>query len=90
MNSITANKTITAEFADNTGPTVNDIGGGTTLKTATQPVTLKCSDTVGVTAYYWGTTEPTSASAVSTTTAANITSLTSSNGWSCPKFSFTH
>ncbi len=65
---------------DNIAPTTI-IGGGTALKATSQSLTLKCSDSVGVTAYYFGTTDPTQASDVSTTTAANITALTSSSGW---------
>ena len=52
---------------DNVAPTVNNIEGGTALKSATQTLTLKCSDNRGITAYYFGTTEPTSVSNISTT-----------------------
>ena len=65
---------------DNVAPTVNNIEGGTTLKSATQTLTLKCSDNRGVTAYYYGTTEPTSVSNISTT--VDLESLTSGSGLS--------
>ena len=61
-------------------PTVQNIAGGTTQKATSQTLTLKCSDNVGVTAYYWGTTEPSSASSITTTTAADLTALQSSSG----------
>ena len=64
---VTADKTITETFADSAKPTPT-ISGGTTLKQTSQSLTLKCSDNVGVTAYYWGTTNPTSASSITTTT----------------------
>ena len=38
------------------------------LKVTTQTATLKCSDWEWVTAYYWWTTEPTSANSITTTT----------------------
>ena len=62
-------------YLDNTAPTVNDIGGGTALKASTQTLTLKCSDSVGITAYYFGGTEPTSLSNITTTTSADLASL---------------
>ena len=67
---------------DNINPTVNDIGGGTTLKAGSQSLTLKCSDSSGIAAYYFGTAEPTSATGVNTTTSADLTALTSSSGLS--------
>ena len=60
---------------DATAPTPT-IAGGTALKTATQTVTLKCSDDTGVTAYYFGTTNPTSVDSITTTT--SLSSLTGS------------
>ena len=68
-------KTITATVADTTVPTVNDIAGGTTLKATSQSLTLKASDNIGITAYYFGTTEPASASAITTTTNDDLTSI---------------
>ena len=79
---VTAAKTITGSFTDKTAPSITDIGGGTALKATSQTLNLKCSDAVGVTAYYFGTTDPTTAAAIKTTTAADLTSLTSSSGLS--------
>ena len=70
-----SNHTLYARWADETNPSVSDIGGGTTLKATSQNLTLKATDGVGITAYYFGTTEPTSASAITTTTAADLTSI---------------
>ena len=52
--------------SDTTAPTISDITGGDTAKASAQTLTLKCSDNIGVTAYYFGTTEPSSASAITT------------------------
>ena len=43
---------LTAACADTTKPTVT-LTSTATLKSATQTATLKCTDGVGVTAYYW-------------------------------------
>lgn len=61
-------------------PTLS-ISGGTTLKATSQTLTLKCSDNTSVSAYYWGKTEPTSASNVTSTNSSNLTSLQSEDGW---------
>ena len=70
-----SNGILYAYWVDDTKPSPT-ITGGTTLKTATQTVTLKCSDGVGVTAYYFGTTNPTSVDSITTTT--SLSSLTGS------------
>ena len=62
-----ASVTVYARCTDAEKPT-STISGGTSLKQTSQSVSIKCSDNIGVTAYYFGTTEPTSASAISTTT----------------------
>ena len=62
-------------LTDSVSPTVQDIAGGTTLKATSQTLTLKCTDNVGVTAYYWGTTNPNTADKITTTTAADLTAL---------------
>ena len=56
-------------------PTVQDIAGGTTLKATSQNLTLKCTDNIEVTAYYFGTTNPNTADKITTTTAADLTAL---------------
>ena len=76
---VSASSSIKATAADKTAPTVT-LTSTATLKKASQTATLKCSDGVGITAYYWGTTEPTAATDVKTTTAADLTSLKSSSG----------
>ena len=80
---ITENKEILATFEDSTAPVIDDIAGGTGLKikaTVGQTVTLKARDGVGITAYYWGTTEPTSAGACATTTTSHLTAITGATG----------
>ena len=71
---VTAAKTITGTFADTTKPSPT-ISGGTTQKSTGQTLTLKCTDGVGVTAYYWGTTNPTAVGSITTTTSADLTAL---------------
>ena len=78
---ITQATTLTAAAADSTKPSPSISGGGT-LKATSQSLTLKCTDAVGVTAYYWGTTAPTAATSMTTTTSADLTSLASSSGLS--------
>ena len=71
--------TLTATAIDNTAPEVEKIEGGIEFKTkaeAGQIVTLKATDGVGITGYYWGTTEPTAATECNTTTAADLTKIT--------------
>ena len=78
---VSASSSIKASAEDKTAPTVT-LTSTATLKKTSQTATLKCTDGVGVTAYYWGTTEPTAATDVTTTTAADLTSLKSSSGLS--------
>jgi len=73
--------TLTASAHDITAPEVS-IDGGIALKSTSQTVALKGSDGVGITGYYWGTTEPTSAESCTTTTAADLSSINSANGLS--------
>ena len=72
-----SNTTLYACFIDETNPT-GTISGGTAPKVTSQTVTIKCSDAAGVTAYYWGTTKPTTADAITTTD--DLSSVTSSSG----------
>ena len=85
----TASTTVTITQATTLTATTNDTGkpsptisGGGTLKATSQSLTLKCTDAVGVTAYYWGTTAPTAATSMTTTTSADLTALASSSGLS--------
>ena len=71
----TAAGTLYAKWTDSTDPVVSDIEGGTALKATSQNLTLKATDNIGVVAYYFGTTEPTAASAITTTTAADLTAI---------------
>jgi hypothetical protein len=77
---IIGSKTISATFNDVTSPVISDIEGGTNYKTINQELTLKCNDNVDVTAYYFGTTDPTNASMITTANNEEIIALTSSNG----------
>ena len=67
-------------LTDSVSPIVQDIAGGTTLKATTQTLTLKCTDNIGVTAYYFGDTNPTSASSITTDTSDDLTALQGSSG----------
>ena len=69
--SITAAQTIYAHWADETAPTNVTITSTNSVATS-QTATLACSDPVGVTSYYWGTSAPTNSS-----TYTDITSTTS-------------
>ena len=62
---------IYAKWADESAPTNANITS-TNSVASSQTATLTCSDTVGVTSYYWGTTAPTDSS-----TYTDITSTTS-------------
>ena len=64
---------------DATAPTPT-ITGGEDPKVPEQTVTLKCNDNGTITAYYWGTTNPTSADLITTTTVADINALKSDSG----------
>ena len=66
--------TLYAKWADEAAPAPT-ISGGTTAKQTSQTFNLSCTDSVGVTGYYWGTTEPSSS-----TTFTNITSTTNMTG----------
>ena len=61
---------------DDINPSAN-ITSTSTLKSTSQTLTLKCSDTVGITGYYYGTSAPTS-STTYTTTASDLTAITGS------------
>ena len=74
------NRKYTAVWADESNPTVSDIGGGTALKATSASLNLKCTDTAGITGYYWGTTNPSSATDCTTTTSASLTALSSTSG----------
>ena len=65
--SITESKTISSLFVDEEKPSVS-ITGGTDLKKATQNVTIKCTDNVSVSSYYFGKTNITSANDITETT----------------------
>ena len=61
--------------SDSTKPKASISGAGV-LKSVGESVTLRCSDNVGVTGYYFGTTNPSSSSSITTTTGLNdITSV---------------
>ena len=79
--SLTSAQTITATFTDSTKPTVT-LSSSSNLKATSQTATLKCTDNEAVTAYYWGTTEPTATTSITTTTAADLTSLKATSGLS--------
>jgi hypothetical protein len=58
---ITWTTNLVAKWIDDTKPTITLISKTNTINTTGQTATLKCSDWVWVTAYYWWTVEPASA-----------------------------
>ena len=64
---------LTAYGLDSSAPTPS-ITTTSTLKSSSQTATLNCTDSSGVTSYYWGTTYPTSSSEYT-----NITNTTNMN-----------
>jgi uncharacterized repeat protein (TIGR02543 family) len=72
---ITAAGTITASFSDKTAPVASITAKTSTLKSTSQTATLKCTDGVGVTSYYWGTSAPTSSSSYTTVTSTTSMSV---------------
>ena len=73
--SATSNHALYAHWADDTPPTVT-ISGGTAGKQTSQQFTITCSDGVGVTGTYWGTT--TASSGTTFTAVTSATSITAS------------
>ena len=68
--------TVTANFVDTTKP-VATITSTDSLAQTSQTATLKCTDSVGVVSYYWGTSAP--------TTSSTYTSVTSTTSYSTTK-----
>ncbi|MBR7042483.1 MAG: InlB B-repeat-containing protein, partial [Bacilli bacterium] len=78
----TSNVTYKANAKDITKPTVELIGTSK-LKSTSQTMTLKCSDKQsGLSAYYFGTTEPTSATDATIVRSDDLTALASASGLS--------
>ena len=66
--------TVNASFADKTAPSPS-ISTTSNLKTTSQTATLKCTDGVGVTSYYWGTNASPAASDYTTITSTTSMSV---------------
>ena len=72
---ITGNVTLTAKAEDNKKPDAT-LSSTNNLKATKQTATISATDEVGVTAYYWGTSSPTSSSAYTTVTSTKNFSTT--------------
>jgi len=71
---ITVDTTLYAHWADETKPSNATITSTNNVATS-QTATLACSDGVGVTSYYWGTTAPTDSSTYTTITSTTSMSI---------------
>ena len=71
---VTSAVTVNAGFADKTAPSPS-ISTTSNLKAASQTATLKCTDGVGVTSYYWGTNASPAASDYTTITSTTSMSV---------------
>ena len=71
---VTSAVTVNAGFADKTAPSPS-ISTTSNLKAASQTATLKCTDGVGVTSYYWGTKASPAASDYTTITSTTSMSV---------------
>ena len=60
---------------DSKEPSVGDIEGGEEAKGESQNLLLKATDESGIAAYYFGTTEPTSADVITTSTQSDLTAI---------------
>ena len=64
-----------AMWTDNTKPEIDDIEGGTLLKSSRQELTLKCTDKSGVVGYYFGKTNPENSEMITLNTEKDLTDL---------------
>ncbi len=61
-------KTLNAHWNDSEAPVASIVSAGNTLKSGTQTLSLQCTDNVGVTKYYFGTSSSPADSAFTTVT----------------------